>query len=676
MISRTIVLLFMLGISGLQRSEALEQHHVRSCTITALDVCTSTANLSIPSFFQPGDTVVIHQAASRDFMHVGAFDVNIIDTIIGASAHFKYAIQRTFDTQGIIQLVRAVSVGRIDNTDSVTTIPWNGHYGGVVAIVSIDTLVIDGIVYANGIGFRGGGSSHNSRDTVLSELSTIDNGTLVTFNGYPRNGGGYGGSLLTQGGRGGAPTDAYEHTTSIPWPTQSAIVEHDSTQPRLYLGSGGGSGHQNDLRGGKGGNGGGAILICAPHVITTARAALDASGNDGDDATYDGGGGGGSGGTIIIDTKSLHGGIVCDVSGGVGGSTYGSIFRYGPGGGGAGGVVTVSDRSLISSIRVQRGGGAGGGSHVDTSATIEPYGAQPGSDGTLRAVPLALMSPRTSPPTASVIISDTTIGRTSFLRCGVSAGIVVRWIIDSVPHSAAQTMLLPRDSVHCCIEADVDLGGCISRLVHALPLEPRAGNEIRVSLDRIRGSAGDTVSIFLRVERLTGQSAIQGTAFVRMRQSVLMPLDPAQRSTIINARVAIPFTLASSTRSTFRRFDAVALLGDSAQIQLGIDSVAVTPRATEVLREHGRFSLNDVCTDRGPRLFDQRADGILRGRTISVHGEAGIVTDLRGRVVCRLSQIELNGMLSGTIPDDYNGICYIVVTRGLHIQTYVVMVEP
>lgn len=676
MIHRMLLMLLLHGILGFHRCEAYEQYRVRACTITALDACTGAAYLSIPSFFQQGDTVVIHQAASRDLMRVGTFELNIIDTIVGASARFKYVIQRTFDTQGIIQLVRAVSLSRIDNTKSITTIPWNGHYGGVLAIVSMDTLVIDGMLTASGIGFRGCVCSSNSRDTVLGEQSSIDNGSLVTFNGYPRNGGGYGGSLLTQGGRGGAPTDAYEHTTSIQWPTPSTIIEHDSTQPRLYLGSGGGSGHQNDLRGGKGGNGGGAILICAPHIITTARAALDASGQDGDDARYDGAGGGGSGGTIIVDTKSLRGGIVCDVSGGVGGSTYGSIFRYGPGGGGAGGSVTVSDRSLLSSISVQRGGGAGGGSHVDTSALTAPYGALPGSDGLIRTVPLALMSPRTLPPRVSLFIRDTIIGGTTFLRCGVSAGTVVQWRIDSVAHSYAQTVLLPSDSVHCCIEVDVDLGNCIAHLVHNLPLVPRVRNEIRVSLDRIRGSVGDTVSLFLSIERLAGQSAIQGTAFVRLRQTVLMPLDPVQRSTTINTRVAIPFAIASSTRSTFRRFDAVALLGDSAQIQLGIDSVAISPKATEVNREHGRFSLNDVCNDRGPRLFDHRANNILRGRTISLQGEAGIIIDLRGRVVCRLSVNQPDGLLSGTIPDDYTGICYVVVTRGAHVQTHAVMVEP
>ncbi len=653
---------------------AQQTYHNRSCRVLDLDSCGRTLALSNPTFFRSGDTIVVHQASSADTTLIGAAEFNIIDTMIGAVAYLRYPFDGAFEAAGLLQVVAVICTNFCDNDDNVTVMPWNGQFGGLIVLVSTDTLYLNRSLDASAAGFRGGHPVWNSRDTTAALDQGTTEGALPTQNGRARNGGGYGGSLVTQGGRGGFTTTAFAvDDRSID--DVRMVPSRDTARMRVYLGSAGGAGHQNDLRGGRGGSGGGVIIIRAPAVRCGPLAALDVSGGDGGDATSDGAGGGGSGGTIVIVADTLLGAIPCDMSGGIGGSTSGSLYHYGPGGGGSGGFLQVSKPSVLSAIRLQRGGGAGGGSKIHTSSVSIPHGATPGSDGVVHQLQKGLF-PSGMPDRACVLVlADTVINGVQFVTITPTKGEVRAWYTDGAPLPGEAKLLLPLGSLIRRIEADVDIWGCIARVALDLPVRPQTGDDLRVVVDQLRANVGDTVSVFVRIERGTTSSAIRGSVTLRLYQPVLMPVDERYRRSALYTTVEVPFTLARESKSTFRRVEAIALLGDSISVQIGIDSVVVSPSSTSVERVHGRLTLNNICRDDRTRLFDPSSGIRVRGRSVSLMAEEGFVTNIRGQLLTRLRGAGSDGWLHGELPDDHRGPCFLVATRGTRSFTYAFIVS-
>jgi len=90
----------------------------------------------------------------------------------------------------------------------------------------------------------------------------------------------------------------------------------------LYLGSGGGSGYLYNSRGatgGKGGNGGGALCVCAEGIIIDG--VIECNGADGGDGEgqFASGGGGGSGGGIALHASVIKNNGTIQALGGHGG---------------------------------------------------------------------------------------------------------------------------------------------------------------------------------------------------------------------------------------------------------------------------------------------------------------------------------------------------------------------
>ena len=635
----------------------------RACRVVDLDSCSRTVALSIPTFFRPGDQVLLHQAMSADSTIVGVAEFNTIDTVIGPYAHLRYSLMGFFNAREQLQLVRVTDATEIFDDSVIRAMPWNGDFGGVLAISARDTLYLSRSLTATNAGFRSLRQASNSRDTMESSTAYVTEGALPTRHGHARNGGGYGGSLASNGGRGGATTTAYTVSDTMRVHDPRLLSSRDTSRLRIYLGSAGGTGHQNDLRGGVGGVGGGAVLIKAPVIIASASGSIDVSGGDGQDAYVDGAGGGGSGGSITLLTDTVVGSIWCDVSGGIGGSTHGTIFRYGPGGGGAGGLLQISNINVLRNLRVQRGGGASGGSQLDTSDTRTSHGAQPGTDGVLRTIRFNKKLARTPLPLCMIIGTDTVINDRHHIVFRTTYGTVRQWYLDSVATAGAANLVLPADTSIRRVAADVEIGGCTTRRFIDMPANPQAVDEIRVVIDQLRAGAGDTVAVFVRIERVSGQTSMRGTISLRLYQPVLLPVERRHRSTQRFATVDIPFSLARDVRSTFRRVEAIALLGDSTSIQLGIDTVAVTPSSTRTQLVHGRLTLNNVCETDRARLFDASSLIRIEGRAIAIRADDAIITNIRGQVLTRLQRGSEAGQLTGIIPDGYRGMCFLVAVR-------------
>lgn len=642
----------------------------RASRIVHVDSCAQAVIASHPWSFRSGDTIAMYQSISQDSLINGGIEVNVIDTIIGAEIILRYPIEDRFDPSGHLQLVGVIHRSSVASNDRLRAIPWNGEYGGLMVLLSDDTLSIDGLISATQAGFRGGRQNRNSGDTIDARSATYTEGFLPTPNGHLRNSGGYGGSLAGHGGRGGDPTTAFsldEHQ-AIPraWP----VSGRDTSRLRIYIGSGGGAGQQNDLRGGNGGAGGGAIVVSAPVIRVGTGGAIDVSGTDGDDALCDGAGGGGSGGTIALITDTIVGTMHCDVSGGVGGSTRGTVYWYGPGGGGAGGLVYTSSSSLLPSIRVQRGGGASGGSQVDTSAERTPHGAEPGSDGSIRTTRHKLIHSRTPRPGIVLTRRDTLVDGRAHYIITPTAGVVRAWYVDGTERTGTPTLLIATDSNIERIEADVYNGLCVTRRAMDLPVKPQQTEDLLIAADNLRVSIGDTVSVFIRIERGAGRSAISGTIVVRLYQPVLMPVLTRYRTIDRYTVLEIPFTLPRDTRSTFRRFDIVALLGDSSSVQISFDTAMVTPSATRVRRQPGRVTIDDICVTDRTRLFDATSMFQRRGRDVRIRADDGFITNVIGEILTRMTRDGNSGWIVGSIPEQHRGPCFLVAQRGTRILTH------
>lgn len=164
---------------------------------------------------------------------------------------------------------------------------------------------------------------------------------------------------------------------------------------RIFMGGGGGSGHQNDGQGGDGSRGGGIVMLQVYGEIL-GDGSIIANGEDGEDATGptpggfgsktgdDGAGGAGGGGAIhIFNNNNIPATVNLIAEGGNGGnqnlqlSTGASNQADGPGGGGAGGMIAFSNGTPNQSVA----GGVGGTTNSSFVSNFPFNGATGGALG-------------------------------------------------------------------------------------------------------------------------------------------------------------------------------------------------------------------------------------------------------------------------------------------------------
>jgi hypothetical protein len=129
---------------------------------------------------------------------------------------------------------------------------------------------------------------------------------------------------------------------------------YSNSNNKIFLGGGGGAGHQNDGVGTGGVSGGGIILIRCTN-LTGNNYSIISNGTDNTAiAGNDGQGGGGAGGTILIDACSSSS-LAISAKGGFGGiDNYVGASCHGKGGGGGGGggggIIWTSSPLIYSSV--------------------------------------------------------------------------------------------------------------------------------------------------------------------------------------------------------------------------------------------------------------------------------------------------------------------------------------
>ena len=276
-------------------------------------------------------------------------------------------------------------------TANMAAHPWNGSYGGVLALQVNGTLTLAHSITADGAGFRGGArdaysytSPCNTTDFVWSstaagteyfatkgegayKLSTTaladGRGKIINGGGGANqiNAGGGGGGNFTAGGSAGLGWSCTADAGGIGGLGLGSYISGS----RIFLGGGGGGGEGNDNVSTDGANGGGIILIQAQAIRTTGTLSglrISANGGSAGTSGNDGAGGAGAGGSIVLNvptyTVASTAPLTIEANGGVGGTV--NTSTHGGGAGGGQGAVIFSIARPTTNITTRTQNGLGG----------------------------------------------------------------------------------------------------------------------------------------------------------------------------------------------------------------------------------------------------------------------------------------------------------------------------
>jgi gliding motility-associated-like protein len=360
--------------------------------------------------FKKGDTVMIIQMNGADISLLnsnldnmnatGLYEFNIIQSISGNKIKFVSNMVNPYNAAEGVQLIRVPSYRYARVNGDLTCSAWDGNTGGVIALITNDTLELNANMDASAKGFAGGSKTTGSSVCYLSPnklnylVSANDSAGLKgqgivknAFlykrgrgaignaggggNGFGSGGGGGGGSR--KGGDGGrvsgntlycANNDSMIGGVGGKIPPEYFAGTTSGTRDRIYLGGGGGAGrgiNPGDLA--NGGAGGGIVLIIT-NTLKTNNYVIRANGESVVKGAINeaGSGGGGGGGSILLAADKLVGSLNIEAKGGKGGNTD---HCSGQGGGGGGGFLWFSGQSLTFGNLNLTGGDPGS----DTAST-------------------------------------------------------------------------------------------------------------------------------------------------------------------------------------------------------------------------------------------------------------------------------------------------------------------
>ncbi len=316
---------------------------------------------------------------------------------------YHNAAPTTTRGQRRFQIVRVPQYSNLTLSSDITTVPYNGRAGGVIAFDVAGNMNFNGFrIDASQKGFRGGYGPNQSADpggnkNNIYVIPSTDNRSVgkgegiagtprYMYDGYkdfnsgaeglpngsygkgaPANGGGGGNDHNAGGGGGGnggqGGVGGYGWAggggTNPAGGRPGINLPQDLT--RLIMGGGGGGGDANNAMSGvRGGVGGGIILINVEKI--TGTGVIVSNGGGGERGVYgsapDGAGGGGAGGTVFVRALANSAGASLSISanGGNGGNTErDGGNEHGPGGGGGGGIIYHNVPGAVVSGTVTRG---------------------------------------------------------------------------------------------------------------------------------------------------------------------------------------------------------------------------------------------------------------------------------------------------------------------------------
>ncbi len=664
---------------------------VRSSWAWDADRCGSSVMTQQPHLFRVGNHVLIHlpmcDHPGDSLPHnAGAWSWNLVDTVVGARIYLTYPLPEPLAHARQLQIVRALAPEDGMIRRRVVAQPWNGLHGGVVAIWSDDTLYVQSQVSTTGSGFFQPTFGWNTSDTTerfedSSSVTRAGDGmgpcarSGLSFDsdsaqwiggrgGRAHNSGGAGGSAAGRGGNGGSTSSAFSPINGVKGASAGPLDDGK----RLLFGSSGGGGHGNDLDAGRGGRGGGNIIIRARHIQFHPGSVISADGTNGHDASHDGSGGGGAGGTLLLDTESISGDGLITARGGHGGSSHSTIYLCGPGGGGAGGSI-LSTTALPASVRSVVSGGSAGASIANRVDSSTDRGATHGGDGThIQTIP-HWKPPTKKIPRVRLRQADTVVGAYASTKLWTEGAVKTEWLDSVTSIGGDSTMTPPIERGRWFRSRMTRADGCVvldSVYVRPSPQTPT----LIASISDVHASPGDTVNVYLNVRApFALQRSIDGIAYVSTHPQVLVPFTASGYVSGSRTHIAFPFRLGATVTSTYRRDQLRAALGDSASVELRIDSVIVSDKSIGIQKRHGRFTLDDLCIAGGRvRLFTPVPDITIRGRTITTSANEILISDVLGRILANHRSTDGKGLVVEL--DDYlRGLIFIVVFDGESVRT-------
>ncbi|WP_139225584.1 beta strand repeat-containing protein, partial [Flavobacterium succinicans] len=384
-------------------------------------------------FTSIGNTGLYEYVVASNNVPLTGGNLTFVGTGAGNGLLNSYVNAAATTTSGkkTFQIVRVPQYSNLTLTANVTTPPFNGVCGGVIAFNVSGTFNFNGFtIDGNARGFRGGyspqagsGSNNGSAYVGLSS-NTVISGKGEGIAGTPRfmwdgfnqvdniiegmpngsagrgapanaggggndhNAGGGGGGNGGNGGLGGRGWQGnggdINPLTGGGRPGFKSFLTATPDMNRLIMGGGGGAGDANNATSGVKGGVGGAIVIINAGTIQ-GNGSIFANGGNGAPGTYanapDGAGGGGAGGSVFLNiSNSSTATIIIQARGGNGGNTENDNNNsHGPGGGGGGGIVR---HNLVGAVTISANVSKGVSGRTNAGAGIT-HGAIDGEDGYL-----------------------------------------------------------------------------------------------------------------------------------------------------------------------------------------------------------------------------------------------------------------------------------------------------
>jgi len=364
--------------------------------------------------------VLVHQSAGRPASTpsdkpdavtpgvVGRWELARVESVSTAPAELRLTapLVHSYTVPGAqVVVVPEYTNVTIGANASLMALPWDGRSGGILAFLATGTVTNQGLVSADGAGFRGGVFINHGNDTGCTGLDlpreqggsskgeglAVERFGLATGRGNLVHGGG-GGNCLNSGGGGGghggvggtggrtaSDIDGSRDEGGL----GGAWLNYLLVDQALF-GGGGGAGQGDNNLGSSGGAGGGLVLVRANTVTGAGRFTANGA-SLGFNSGEDGAGGGGAGGAVIVRASGQVGCSGVQALGGGGGSVNDRLRYLGPGGGGGGGYVLVQGTVVNCPSGVtggapgktlegaSHGAGAGGaGSSLEYRAAYRP----------------------------------------------------------------------------------------------------------------------------------------------------------------------------------------------------------------------------------------------------------------------------------------------------------------
>ncbi|XXT19134.1 hypothetical protein WME94_53800 [Sorangium sp. So ce429] len=392
---------------------------------------TEAADLTLA----PGDLIMVIQMQGATINTTDTKDYGAITALNGAGHYELVAVsevigntinlgcsdglRNSYIAASKTQIVRVpqYTTLTVTATGSITSPPWNGNRGGIVAVHVVDTVTLDGPIDVSGKGFRGGdvdnstvGSGNWTQIGYRSNEPQIGGEKGESVAGYragyelgrygrgaPANGGG-GGNGHNAGGGGGANgkfgdpwtgQGVMDTSYANAWELDPAYINNSHMLTSSEGGGRGGysfsselvnpldtgpdnSAWSGDERREVGGLGGRPMSSSASDLLFFGGGGGAGDGNNG----FAGAGGRGGGIALLI-ASNVAGASGIYASGEDGRSSTPGSSCDGAGGGGGGGTILVGG-IVASTVSLEANGGSGGN---ETNATQEACGPGGGGGG-------------------------------------------------------------------------------------------------------------------------------------------------------------------------------------------------------------------------------------------------------------------------------------------------------